>query len=53
MNKQEKIKQERKNMKHVNIILVEVCHDCEEFHKAIGHWNPWICAKMHLHFGHI
>jgi len=37
----------------VNIILVEVCHDCEEFHKAIGHWNPQICAKMHLHFGHI
>jgi hypothetical protein len=40
-------------MKHVNVILVEVCHDYEEFHKAIGHGNPQIHAKMHLHFGHI
>jgi hypothetical protein len=24
-------------MKKVNVILVEICHGCEEFHKAIGH----------------
>jgi hypothetical protein len=47
----EQINKKGKKMKQMNVILVEVCHGCEEFHKAIGHWNPWMCAKMHPHFG--
>ncbi len=37
MSNKTKIKQEKEKMKKLNVILVEVCHGYEEFHKAIGH----------------